>query len=591
MEISPTTIHTLHGKVFCIGLGRTGTTTFAACMRRLGSRHLGWDGGNAGMRRDLGLLAAIDERAFLGYLDRFDSADDYPVPLMYRRLAEFYPDARFVLTMRLSPERWAASVISEFNRKNFNEGENTWYEGDLSAPDRESRLLKRYEAHLSAVREFFASSPRFLEVCWERGDGWAELCGFLGLSTPADPFPHFNRARSMLPPDFVRHLVQEKRHGKLALYLKDQKDESLVQETRRILISRLDHQLRHGKDSSNWNGQAIVRGARRKVGFLTDRLCTALRQAFFALQKTLQFTKRAPAEPARPFALAICAIFRDEARYLNEWITFHRGVGVERFYLYNDRSTDDYRAVLAPWIERGIVLLRDWNEKSLVDAFNDCLQQHRDEVAWIAFLDIDEFLYSPSGCPVPEILERYDDAAAVFVHWALFGSSGHAAPPSTSVISSYRRCQGLASAIRDEFDHGTPGTSDHVTAWSRDGKSIVRSAWVKTINNHQPSKVWFGRIVDEIGQEMPKTAVERRTCKLPFSYSALRINHYWSKSLRELARRSERGSVFDRSRPPKNLKRIMERERDLNEIIDESIQPLWDRIKHSESFCDQKTSV
>lgn len=30
--------------------------------------------------------------------------------------------------------------------------------------------------------------------------------------------------------------------------------------------------------------------------------------------------------------LAVCAIFRDEAPYLAEWIEFHRLVGVEHFY-------------------------------------------------------------------------------------------------------------------------------------------------------------------------------------------------------------------------------------------------------------------
>ena len=34
--------------------------------------------------------------------------------------------------------------------------------------------------------------------------------------------------------------------------------------------------------------------------------------------------------------LSVCAIYRDEAHYLAEWIEFHRLVGVERFFLYNN---------------------------------------------------------------------------------------------------------------------------------------------------------------------------------------------------------------------------------------------------------------
>ena len=40
--------------------------------------------------------------------------------------------------------------------------------------------------------------------------------------------------------------------------------------------------------------------------------------------------------------LAVCAIYRNEAPYLREWIEFHRLVGVERFFLYNNESTDDH---------------------------------------------------------------------------------------------------------------------------------------------------------------------------------------------------------------------------------------------------------
>ena len=44
--------------------------------------------------------------------------------------------------------------------------------------------------------------------------------------------------------------------------------------------------------------------------------------------------------------LSICAIYRDEAFYLREWLEFHRLVGVERFFLYHNLSIDDHLSVL-----------------------------------------------------------------------------------------------------------------------------------------------------------------------------------------------------------------------------------------------------
>ena len=51
--------------------------------------------------------------------------------------------------------------------------------------------------------------------------------------------------------------------------------------------------------------------------------------------------------------LAACTIYRDDADYLGEWIEFHRLVGVERFVLYDNGSTDDHLDVLAPYLEEG----------------------------------------------------------------------------------------------------------------------------------------------------------------------------------------------------------------------------------------------
>ena len=51
--------------------------------------------------------------------------------------------------------------------------------------------------------------------------------------------------------------------------------------------------------------------------------------------------------------LSVCAIYKNEARYLAEWLEFHLLAGVEHFFLYNNNSTDDHREVLAPYLRAG----------------------------------------------------------------------------------------------------------------------------------------------------------------------------------------------------------------------------------------------
>ena len=54
-----------------------------------------------------------------------------------------------------------------------------------------------------------------------------------------------------------------------------------------------------------------------------------------------------------PSAARTCGLwdFRNEARYLAEWVTFHQLMGAERFWRYDNLSADDWQSALAPdWI-------------------------------------------------------------------------------------------------------------------------------------------------------------------------------------------------------------------------------------------------
>ena len=45
------------------------------------------------------------------------------------------------------------------------------------------------------------------------------------------------------------------------------------------------------------------------------------------------------------------------------------------------------------------------------DMYNRCLEQHGREARWIAFLDMDEFLFSPTRRPLSEVLTAYEQRA------------------------------------------------------------------------------------------------------------------------------------------------------------------------------------
>jgi Glycosyltransferase family 92 len=206
----------------------------------------------------------------------------------------------------------------------------------------------------------------------------------------------------------------------------------------------------------------------------------------------------------------VCTMYRNHAQYLREWIEFHRLVGAEHFFLYDNRSEDDHREVLDPYIDAGLVTLHDWPpDPGLRQAFDHCVTEHRDDARWIAFIDIDEFLFSPSGEPVSEILRDYEDAPAVAVNWLIFGTSGHKTPPPGLVTENYT------------FRTNSPSNNFI--------KSIVDPA--RTVRCVTPHAFIYedGVAVNENHEPLPA-----RAGKSPSpSWSRLRINHYVTKSEQE----------------------------------------------------------
>ncbi len=91
--------------------------------------------------------------------------------------------------------------------------------------------------------------------------------------------------------------------------------------------------------------------------------------------------------------LAIVTIMKNEAPYVKEWLDYHILVGVHKFYIYDNDSTDNLKEVLAPYIKSGIVEYTFFTgAEQQLPAYNDCFEKHKDDVEWLAVIDADEFI-------------------------------------------------------------------------------------------------------------------------------------------------------------------------------------------------------
>ncbi len=211
----------------------------------------------------------------------------------------------------------------------------------------------------------------------------------------------------------------------------------------------------------------------------------------------------------KEYSLAICAIFNDEADYLQEWIEYHLHVGVEHFYLYNNNSKDDYLNVLFPYIAQGIVDCTEWPSPQDQDwvpyqigAYNHCLKNSK--AYWLAIIDIDEFIVPVNEDNILAILSEFKDFGGLKVFWQNYGTSFlPSLPPDRLMIESL--------IWKYPWDHER----------NRTGKTIIQPKKVKkcSIHDHEYFPGHFA--VTETGAN---------TYKAPISIDKIRINHYWTRA-------------------------------------------------------------
>jgi hypothetical protein len=206
------------------GLPRTGTSSLKVALERLGfgpcyhmtEIHEHPD------QVDRWLTAASDvpadwDRVFDGYR----SSQDWPAAHFWRELAEAYPEAKVILTVR-DPHRWYRSfrLMTERPRPDPQEKRPDAIPPVFVAMDRLRPLLDRigqsifgpewrfgadmpneqpvveaFQRHAATVRE---GLPEDRLLVFDVGQGWQPLCEFLGVKAPdGEPFPHVNDAESM----------------------------------------------------------------------------------------------------------------------------------------------------------------------------------------------------------------------------------------------------------------------------------------------------------------------------------------------------------------------------------------------------------
>ena len=126
----------------------------------------------------------------------------------------------------------------------------------------------------------------------------------------------------------------------------------------------------------------------------------------------------------------LCCIGRRENDYIREFVEYNKVLGFTNICLYDNNydGEEDFHDVIGDYISDGYVILKDYRNRKVcqLDAYNECYKTYGNEYDWIAFFDIDEFMFVNCNKTLGEYLARpeFNEYDMIHINWLLFGDGG-----------------------------------------------------------------------------------------------------------------------------------------------------------------------
>lgn len=222
--------------------------------------------------------------------------------------------------------------------------------------------------------------------------------------------------------------------------------------------------------------------------------------------------------------VVVCAMAKNEHKYINEWVNHYVNIGVDKIYIYDN---DELNApFIGDFIDRKdkveIINIRGIVKKHLQhDIYTTFYNTHN--FNWCLFCDIDEFLMGVRNIKL--WLAQYKNVYQIRVKWRLFGDDGKITRDmNKSVVSSFTKVI-TKSLNRDLI---------HIGTLENQGKMIVRGNMGNVVikSPHFASFVTRDNIIPSV---LPsgKRCFSKVVIREDYSKETIYLNHYMTKSLSE----------------------------------------------------------
>jgi predicted O-methyltransferase YrrM len=225
----------------------------------------------------------------------------------------------------------------------------------------------------------------------------------------------------------------------------------------------------------------------------------------------------------------ICLMIKDENEYLEEWLNYHRSIGISRFFIYDNNSKIPISETVKDQDDVTVILWEDDKPFSQHKAYNHCCKNYKDEVDKVFFIDTDEFIeFSDEFKSLEEVFsfleKEYGSFDSLILYWRLYGKS----KPYFETRQLFKNYTDLI----DSFDFIRYVSNKQV-------KSVLNIKKHYTFVDAHIAFCFKDIYIDELGNNVKDNLdIKKRNHSSKYIW----IRHNWSRSLEEFKKKIERGT-------------------------------------------------
>ena len=129
------------------------------------------------------------------------------------------------------------------------------------------------------------------------------------------------------------------------------------------------------------------------------------------------------------FKILLCTVAKDENKYILEFIHHYRNMNFNKIIIYdnNEINGENFSDILKDYIEINFVKIINIRgfQRPQIKAYNHCYKYNKYDYEWIAFFDIDEFLFLLNYTFINDFLSSnvFKNCQSIIINWKYYGDN------------------------------------------------------------------------------------------------------------------------------------------------------------------------